>query len=105
MPNNHGAPEPSASSRKRLTERQACANVSAVRSSAAVSELGPALHSAVEGLPSPQRRALELRVVQQLSYDEVAGKLGCTENAARLRVSRALRTLTLTLGGAGGTAG
>ena len=38
MPNSHGAPEPSASSRKRLTERQACANVSAVRSRAAVSD-------------------------------------------------------------------
>ena len=63
--------------------------------------MGPALHIAVEGLPSPQRRALELRVVQQLSYDEVAGRLGCSQNAARLRVSRALRTLTLTLGSAG----
>ena len=71
----------------------------------AASELGPALHIAVERLPSPQRRALELRVVQQLSYDEVAGKLGCSQNAARLRVSRALRTLTLALGGAEGTAG
>jgi RNA polymerase sigma factor (sigma-70 family) len=60
--------------------------------------MGPALHTAVEGLPSPQRRALELRVVQQLSYDEVAGELGCSQNAARLRVSRALRTLTTALG-------
>ena len=45
------------------------------------------------------------RVVQQLSYDEVAGRLGCSQNAARLRVSRALRTLTLALGGVEGTAG
>ena len=36
--------------------------------------------------------------MQQLSYDEVAGRLGCSQNAARLRVSRALRTLTLELG-------
>ena len=43
--------------------------------------------------------------MQQLSYDEVAGRLGCSQNAARLRVSRALRTLTLALGGAEGTAG
>ena len=70
----------------------------------AATELGPALHVAVQGLPAPQRRALELRVVQQLSYDEVAGRLGCSQNAARLRVSRALRTLTLALGGAEGTA-
>ena len=67
----------------------------------AASTMGPALHTAVEGLPSEQRRALELRVVQQLSYDEVARRLGCSQNAARLRVSRALRTLTLALGSEG----
>jgi hypothetical protein len=38
MPNSQGAPEPSAMSLNRLEECQACANVSAVRSSAAVSE-------------------------------------------------------------------
>ena len=57
------------------------------------------------GAARPQRRALELRVVQQLSYDEVAGRLGCSQNAARLRVSRALRTLTLALGRRRGSAG
>ena len=65
----------------------------------AASSLGPALHTAVSGLPSEQRAALELRVVQQLTYDEVSAKLGCSQNAARLRVSRALRTLTMELGG------
>jgi RNA polymerase sigma factor (sigma-70 family) len=62
--------------------------------------LGPALHVAVGGLPAEQRRALELRIVDQLSYDEVAGRLGCTQNAARLKVSRALKALTVSLGGA-----
>ena len=38
MPNSHGAPEPSAMSRKRRSECHAWANVSAVRSSAALSE-------------------------------------------------------------------
>ena len=38
MPNSHGAPEPSAMSLNRRDACQACANVSAVRSSAAVSE-------------------------------------------------------------------
>jgi RNA polymerase sigma factor (sigma-70 family) len=60
--------------------------------------LGPVLQTAVGALPAEQRRALELRVVQQLSYQEIAGRLGCTQNAARLRVSRALRTLTGQLG-------
>jgi RNA polymerase sigma-70 factor, ECF subfamily len=67
----------------------------------AAAAMAPALAVAVEGLPAEQRRALELRVVDQLPYDEVAGRLGCSENAARLRVSRALRQLTLALGAAG----
>src|SRR3954452_3665104 len=64
----------------------------------AAAAMAPALAVAVKGLPADQRRALELRVVDQLPYDEVAGRLGCSENAARLRVSRALRRLTLALG-------
>ena len=60
----------------------------------------PLLRHAVRALPSEQRKALELRVVQQLEYEEVAGALGCTQNAARLRVSRALRALGLKLRGA-----
>jgi RNA polymerase sigma factor (sigma-70 family) len=68
----------------------------------AASALRPALLHAVSGLPADQRRALELRVVQQLPYDEVAGRLNCSINAARLRVSRALRALTTELRGAEG---
>jgi RNA polymerase sigma-70 factor (ECF subfamily) len=56
--------------------------------------LAPLLGRAMRALPSEQRRALELRIVEQLPYEEVAGRLGCSQNAARLRVSRALRALT-----------
>ncbi len=66
---------------------------------AAVS-LAPLLRHAVRALPSEQRRALQLRVVEQLDYEEIAGTLGCSQNAARLRVSRALRSLGLMLRGA-----
>ena len=62
--------------------------------------LGPALRDAVGALPSDQRRALELRVVEQLDYEEVAGRLGISQNAARLRVSRALRALFVEMRGA-----
>jgi DNA-directed RNA polymerase specialized sigma24 family protein len=41
-----------------------------------------------------------LRVIHQLPYDEVAGRLGCSQNAARLRVSRALRAITTQISGA-----
>jgi RNA polymerase sigma-70 factor (ECF subfamily) len=60
--------------------------------------LGPRLRGALGMLPSEQRRALTLRVIHQLPYEEVAGRLGCSQNAARLRVSRALRALTTQVG-------
>ena len=62
--------------------------------------MGPALKLAMRALPQDQRRALELRVIEQLDYEEVAGRLGCSQNAARLRVSRGLRALTLSIRGA-----
>src|SRR4051794_8014447 len=68
----------------------------------AAHSMKPALQHAVSGLPNDQRRALELRIVQQLPYEEVAGRLDCSINAARLRVSRALRALTVELKGADG---
>jgi RNA polymerase sigma factor (sigma-70 family) len=62
--------------------------------------LAPRLRHAVRALPAEQRRALELRVVHGLPYEAVAGRLGCSQNAARLRVSRALRALTTQMRGA-----
>ena len=62
--------------------------------------LSPRLRGAMRSLPSEQRRAVQLRIVHGLPYEEVAGRLGCSQNAARLRVSRALRALTLQLRGA-----
>jgi RNA polymerase sigma-70 factor (ECF subfamily) len=64
-------------------------------------QLAPRLRHAIGALPSEQRRALQLRVIHQLPYEEVADRLGCSQNAARLRVSRALRALTTQFGGAG----
>ena len=55
---------------------------------AAAEGLGPALRQAVDALPPGQRDALELRVVQELPYDEVASSLRITDVAARLRVMR-----------------
>jgi RNA polymerase sigma factor (sigma-70 family) len=62
--------------------------------------LTPRLQSAVRSLPSEQRRALRLRVIHQLPYEEIADHLGCSQNAARIRVSRALRSLTTSMGSA-----
>jgi RNA polymerase sigma-70 factor (ECF subfamily) len=54
-----------------------------------------ALAEALEELPEHERRALELRVVEELPYAEVASRLAIRPAAARLRVSRALRRLAL----------
>jgi RNA polymerase sigma-70 factor (ECF subfamily) len=51
------------------------------------------IRAALEELPEAQREALRLRVVDQLPFKEVAEILGVSEETARTRVSRALRTL------------
>jgi RNA polymerase sigma-70 factor (ECF subfamily) len=55
--------------------------------------------AALAGLRQSDREALELRVVEDRSYSEVASRLGCTQQAARLRVSRALRRIQVSLKG------
>ncbi len=55
-----------------------------------------AVADALSDLTVEQREALQLRVVQERSYAEVASSLGITEQTARSRVSRALRALAET---------
>ena len=56
-----------------------------------------ALAVELKRLSEDQRRALQLRIVEELPYPEVAKRLGITEPTARARVSRGLRTLALAL--------
>jgi RNA polymerase sigma-70 factor, ECF subfamily len=56
-------------------------------------------------LAPTQRTALELRVVRELPYPDVADRLGISEQAARARVSRALRALGSALDGVAATQG
>jgi RNA polymerase sigma-70 factor (ECF subfamily) len=56
-------------------------------------DLGPDLLDAIDRLPEHERQALLLKVVSKLSYTEVASQLDCSENAARIRVFKALRSL------------
>jgi RNA polymerase sigma-70 factor (ECF subfamily) len=55
--------------------------------------LGVLLDEALAGLPEPQRRAVVMRIVEDLDYDEVACALQSSPQAARLRVSRGVRAL------------
>src|SRR6185312_12106655 len=44
-------------------------------------------------LPADQRSAIEARVLQERAYPDIAGELGTSEAAVRMRVSRGLATL------------
>jgi RNA polymerase sigma-70 factor, ECF subfamily len=56
------------------------------------------LDDLLDGLPDGQRDAVELRVVEELDYAEVAERLGTTPAAARVRVTRGLGQLRARLG-------
>jgi len=64
---------------------------------AGVGAVAARLHEAMERLPDDQRRAVELRVVAELGYEEIAIALEVSQQVARARVSRGLRSLATTL--------
>jgi RNA polymerase sigma factor (sigma-70 family) len=64
---------------------------------AGLAPLREALAEELSRLGGDQREALRLRVVEDLSYPEVASSLGVTEATARARVSRGLRALAAAL--------
>lgn len=54
---------------------------------------GERLRLALQRLPAKNRRAVHLRVIEELDYDEIAEQLGCKPGAARMRVLRGLKRL------------
>lgn len=56
-------------------------------------KVGRAVAQAFSLLSSEQREALTLRVIDGRPYEEVARLLGCSQDAARARVSRGLHRL------------
>ena len=54
-----------------------------------------ALWSAVAALPERQRQAITLRVADELEYEEISRRLGCTAEAARANVYQATKRLRL----------
>jgi RNA polymerase sigma factor (sigma-70 family) len=56
------------------------------------------LDEALEELPESQRRAIELRVIEDRAYEDVALALGTSPAAARVRVHRGLSALRHRLG-------
>jgi RNA polymerase sigma factor (sigma-70 family) len=57
------------------------------------------LHNALGDLTADQRRALELRVIDDLRFAEVAATMSSTEPTARMRVMRALRSMRTVMSG------
>ncbi|MDA0160289.1 RNA polymerase sigma factor [Solirubrobacter ginsenosidimutans] len=66
-----------------------------IEAMAGLAGLGDELADALSELPPDHRLAVELRVIKELSYAELAAELGVSEPTARARVSRGLRTLAL----------
>lgn len=65
----------------------------------AAEQLRDAVFAALRTLPGEQRDAVRLRIIDELPYDDVAHRLGCSDAAARIRVSRGLKRLRLRLEG------
>jgi RNA polymerase sigma-70 factor (ECF subfamily) len=57
---------------------------------AGVGDIREAIRCALSELSADQREVLQLRVVEERSYGQVAAALGVSEQTARARVSRAL---------------
>jgi RNA polymerase sigma-70 factor (ECF subfamily) len=49
--------------------------------------------SMLEVLPSDQRAAVQARVVDERSYEEIASELRCSESVVRQRVSRGVKVM------------
>lgn len=56
-----------------------------------------AMRAALGTLRAEQREVLQLRIVEERDYADVAARLGISEQTARARVSRALRALSQAL--------
>lgn len=59
---------------------------------AAEAARGP-LEAALEDLQPVQREVIDLRILQELEYEEIAVRLGVSNQVVRTRLSRALRSL------------
>ncbi len=64
---------------------------------AGLERLRSSVRTELRRLSHEQREALQLRIVDELDYEEVSERLGITQQAARARVARGLKTLAKAL--------
>lgn len=67
--------------------------IAEIEERAGLADLRREIVVALAALSDPVREAVELRVVDELPYPDVAKRLGIAEPAARARVSRGLHAL------------
>lgn len=79
--------------RRALTD----AEIERIEELAGLSALHQAVREKFDLLPLEHQAALELRIVEELDYGEVAARMNISEQAARARVSRGLRALATQL--------
>jgi RNA polymerase sigma-70 factor (ECF subfamily) len=72
-------------------------DLAAIEDAAGLDDLRLGLAVEFKRLSHEQRDALQLRVVEEMPYAEVARRLGVSEPAARARVSRGLKALQRSL--------
>ncbi len=75
--------------RRALTDRE----IERIEELASSENLRAAVARSLDKLPPDQREAVRLRVVDGLSYKEIADRLGITASGTRTRVTRAMREL------------
>lgn len=64
---------------------------------AAIDATGGAAEQLLAELPTDQAAAIAGRVIDDLDYEDLAGRLGCSESVVRKRVSRGLGAMRETL--------
>jgi RNA polymerase sigma-70 factor (ECF subfamily) len=75
--------------RRALTDRE----IERIEDLSGIHELRDAVAAGMAELPADQREAVALRVLDDLTYAEIAQRLDITPSGARTRVSRGLRML------------
>ncbi|UJA19348.1 RNA polymerase sigma factor [Thermoleophilia bacterium SCSIO 60948] len=75
------------------------ADIERIEELASIEDLRAAVRREMSALPPEQRRAIELRIVNELPYSSIAQRLDISEPTARARVSRGLRSMQAALAG------
>jgi RNA polymerase sigma-70 factor (ECF subfamily) len=63
-----------------------------------INEAALRLERALDALPDAQRELIVLRKLEEMTFPEIAARLGKSEDACRMAFSRAMTALTLAVG-------